>query len=463
MDITQADPMSPISVRAELAPATVSHSPITEAVPRPPISVLPEATAPAPLARIKAGMQRDKVIRLALEFMGRFSDAHLKFLSIDSMDDQRRMRVSGREMWNFGSDSFLGLDRDARVQRAIVEALPRWGAHNGASRAFTSIALYEDAERRLAKWLGVPDTLIFPSVTLANAGLLPALTGPKALLVVDRHAHDSVHQGVQLAEARGAVVRELTPCRADVLGRLLDGERFERALVATDGVYSMTGDMPPLADLDRAARARGALLYVDDAHGTAVVGPRGRGAACAALGALDNVLMVGSLSKGFSCLGAFVTCDPQLKLMLRIRANTLIFGGPVPPPYLAAICAACDIIDSPEGDNLRTRLQALIDRTSAGIRSLGLKVIGGDTPIVSVVLGEIETALEAGKWLFDRGFYVQSAHYPAVPINGSLLRIQVNANHPTEAIDALLNAFADLTKSFNLPVCNGRAEKRHQP
>jgi 7-keto-8-aminopelargonate synthetase-like enzyme len=189
---------------------------------------------------------------------------------------------------------------------------------------------------------------------------------------------------------------------------------------------------------------------VDDAHGTAVVGPGGRGAANMLLGSLDNVLMIGSLSKAFSCLGAFVTCDKRLKRILKIRSSTFIFGGPVPPPYLAAICAVCDIVDSPEFDQLIGRLRSLVRHLTDGLTSIGLSWAGGDAAIISVMVGNIERTLEAGKWLFDRGFYVQSATYPAVPVMNGLLRIQVNANHSVEDVDRLLEALADLKTEFQL-------------
>jgi 7-keto-8-aminopelargonate synthetase-like enzyme len=411
----------------------------------------PASSLDTPLERLKTRLHRDKFVRLCLEFMERYADAHLKFLVADELSDRRRMKVAGHEVWNFGCDSFLGLDRDPRVQRAIREALPRYGTHNGASRAFSSVALCEEAERRLAKWLVVADTLIFPTVTLANMGLLPALTGKGSLLVVDRSSHDSVQQGAKLARAAGADLHELNPCRVDVLDRLLESLEADGGLVAVDGVYSMSGGTPPLAELDQVARQHGGCLYIDDAHGTGVTGPNGQGAAAAALGRLDRALVVGSLSKAFSCLGAFVTCDPELKLLLKLRSSTFVFGGPVPPPYLAGVCAATDIIASPEGDALRSRLHALVGRLTEGIRALGLAVLGGDeSAIVAVIIGEFETAFEAGKWLFDRGFYVQSAHYPAVPINGALLRIQVNANHPPEAIDELLNALGDMKQALKL-------------
>lgn len=453
---------SSLSSPAEPPPAAALTALDAEVTPHPgvgattcasPCPVEPLPAPVGPLTPLKTRLRKDNFVRLMFEMDRRYPGTHLKLLRTDELTDRRRTRIAGRKLWNFSSDSFLGLDRDAGVQRAIAEALPRWGTHNGVSPAFCSVALCSEAERRLARWLGVEDTLIFPSVTLANIGLLPGIAMPGTLLVVDRKAHESVHQGATLAASnRGVSLRDLTPCTADALGQLLREESPESCVVATDGVYSMTGTSPPLRDLDRAARKHGGVLYVDDAHGTAIYGPRGRGAAAAALGSLGNTLVVGSLSKAFSCMGAFVTCDSELKLFLQMRSSTAIFGGPVPPPYLAGIIAACDIIDSPEGDRLRARLCGLAARLTEGIRTLGLAVHGsGESPIVSIRVGDIGNALRAGRWLFDHGFHVQSVHYPGVPARGSLLRIQVNANHPDEAIDELLSALADLKTTFHFP------------
>lgn len=394
-------------------------------------------------------LSRHKVTRLALNFLDANAGLHLKDLLIDATSDDRRIVVDGQTVWNFGSDSFLGLDRHPRVHEAMRAALPEWGSHNGASRAFSSPVLVDEAERKLSEWLGVVDTFIFPSVTLANVGLIPAITGPGELLLVDRESHDSVHQGAKLAAAGGAKLEVIPAPDPHVVA-----ERFARAgggVLAIDGVYSMSGRTPPLAELDAAVRGQGGVMYVDDAHGTGVVGDRGRGAAHAALGTLDNILMVGSLSKAFSCLGAFVTCTPELKTVLKIKSSTFIFGGPVPPPYLAAICAVCDIFMSPEYDAL---LAALRDRTrqlTAGLDRLGVGYHDGQAAIVSVIVGDIEKTFAAGRALFDRGYYAQSATYPAVPINAGLLRIQVNANHSAAAVDGLLDALADLVRTGHIP------------
>ena len=411
------------------------------------------AVATAGLDPLTERLSRHKVTRIALAFLDANSGLHLKDLLLDATTDDRRLTIDGHTAWNFGSDSFLGLDRHPRVHEAIAGALPEWGAHNGASRAFSSPVLMDEAEEKLAAWLGVPDTFIFPSVTLANVGLLPAITQPGDLLVVDRESHDSVHQGARLAAAAGARVVELAEPDPQSLERIVRDAGHRGGLVlAIDGVYSMSGRTPPLAALDETVRRLGGIMYVDDAHGTGVVGPRGRGAAAEALGTLDNVLMVGSLSKAFSCLGGFVTCTPELKTILKIRSSTFIFGGPVPPPYLAAISAVCDIIMSPEYDGLLEALRSRIARLTAGLDALGIDYHGGGAAIVSLKVGDLDKTFAAGRALFDRGYYVQSATYPAVPIHGGLLRVQINANHPLQAIDGLLAALSDVWKQARLPV-----------
>ncbi|MFM7034874.1 MAG: aminotransferase class I/II-fold pyridoxal phosphate-dependent enzyme [Planctomycetia bacterium] len=396
-------------------------------------------------------LSNHKVTRLALSFLDANDGLHLKDLALETMADDRRASFDGHHFWNFGSDSFLGLDRHPRVHEAIRDALPEWGSHNGASRAFSSPLLTDEAEAKLAAWLGVSDTFIFPSVTLANVGLLPAIAGAGDLLIVDRESHDSVHQGARLAAAGGARLEQVPAPDPRVVADVIRRVDARGTVMAIDGVYSMSGKTPPLVELDATVRGLGGTLYVDDAHGTGVVGPRGRGAAAAALGTLDNILMVGSLSKAFSCLGAFVTCTADLKTVLKIRSSTFIFGGPVPPPYLAAICAVCDIFMSDEYDRLLEALRSRVQRLTDGLDSIGLSYHGGEAAIVSVVVGDIEKTFAAGKSLFDRGFYAQSATYPAVPINGGLLRIQINANHPIEAIDGLLNALADVARDVKIP------------
>jgi glycine C-acetyltransferase len=406
----------------------------------------------SPMQQLTRAMRQHGLVRFVEHFAALFPGSHLKDVIVEEVGPNRRMVVAGQTVINFGSDSFLGLDEDPRVQEALIRGVQRWGTHNGASRAFASVRANQEAEERLAAWLGTPAVLIYPSVSLANLGAIPGLVGRRDLLVVDEQAHNSIHEGCKLARADGVRVLSFAHCDPDDLARTLDeADAYRVAVVCLDGVYSMSGAVPPLAELNRVALARRAVLYVDDAHGTGVLGRQGRGTVLDALGNYDNALVVGSLSKAFSCAGAFIGCTAELKRLLKMRSNTYIFGGPVPPPYLEAICTACDILASPEYDVLIGKLHANVRRLADGARRLGLTLLGGQTPILSLLVGDEDATLRAGWFLFDRGYYVQSVTFPAVPYHAGVLRIQVNANHLPEAIDGLLSALSELAKTIPLP------------
>ena len=405
-----------------------------------------------PMQKLAAVLRQNGLIRFIEHFAALFPENHLKDLVVDEIGPDRLIVVKGHEVINFGSDSFLGLDQDPRVQEALVEGVARWGTHNGASRAFASVRANTEAEQKLARWLGTEATLIYPSVTLANLGAIPGLVGRQDLLVVDEHAHNSIQEGAKIAKANGVPLATFSHCDPDDLERALaTAGSYRVAVVAIDGVYSMSGALPPLAALNEVCLRHHAVLYVDDAHGTGVLGTQGRGTVLDALRSYDNTFVVGSLSKAFSCAGGFIGCTKEFQLLLKMRSNTYIFGGPVPPPYLEAICVVCDILTSGEYELLHARLQHNVRHLTAGANALGLAVLGGQTPIVSVLVGDEADTLRAGSFLFDRGYYVQSVCFPAVPYHAGVLRIQVNANHRRESIDGLLGALADLKAVVPLP------------
>lgn len=406
----------------------------------------------SPMQNLAQAVRHHGLVRFVEHFAQQYPDSHLKDLVVDRLGADRAMEVDGKMVVNFGSDSFLGLDQDERVRDAIVRGLDRWGSHNGASRAFASVRSNEEAEAKLAHWLGTETTLIYPSVSLANLGALPGLVSRRDLLVIDEHAHNSMQEGAKIAQANGARVVPFSHCDPDHLEQVLVESRpYRVALVAIDGVYSMTGALPPLARLNDVCLRHNAVLYVDDAHATGVLGTKGRGTVLDAVGSYNNTLVVGSLSKGFSCFGGFIGCTHEFKLLLKIRSNTFIFGGPVPPAYLDAICTVCDILDSDEYTEIHGRLYRNVTSLTQGATDLGLVVLGGQTPIVSILVGDEEITLQAGRFLFQRGYYVQSVTFPAVPYHAGVLRIQVNANHTPNAIEGLVNALAALQRTYVLP------------
>jgi 7-keto-8-aminopelargonate synthetase-like enzyme len=410
------------------------------------------------MQQLTCALRKNSLIRFLEHFAELYPTAHMKDMIVEWVGAHRQIQINGRKVINFGSDSFLGLDQDPRVQEAIRSGVQTWGAHNGASRAFASVRANVEAEEKLAAWLGTEATLIYPSVTLANMGAIPGLVGRQDLLVVDEQAHNSIQEAAKIAQANGVRVVSFAHCNPQALAEMLDqDDSYRCAVVAIDGVYSMSGELPPLRQLNEVCLARRAVLYVDDAHGTAVMGRRGRGTVLDALGSYDNTLVVGSLSKGFSCAGGFIGCSAEMKYLLKMRSSTFIFGGPVVPPYLDAICTVCDILCSEEYEVLAGRLRRNQQQLRAGLLELGLMVMGGQTPILSVLIGDEEDTIKAGCFLFEQGYYVQSVAFPAVPYHAGVLRIQVNANHTPESIRGLLDAIGRLRTLVSLSGPEARA------
>ncbi len=404
------------------------------------------------MEKLGEALRQNTLVRILEQFGAEHPDSHLKDLVVDEAGPAREIIVGGRRVVNFGSDSFLGLDRNARVQAAVRRGLRRWGTHNGTSRAFASVRSNIDAEEKLADWLGVESVLIYPSVMLANLSAIPGLVGRQDAVVLDEHAHASMQEAAKIARAGGSKVATFAHNDPHALEQTLESLRpYRCALVCIDGVYSMSGVIPPMVELNDVARRADAVLYIDDAHGTGVLGPQGRGTVLEALGSYDNTFVIGSLSKAFSCAGGFIGCPRAFHRLLKIRSSSYVFGGPVVPPYLEAIGTVIDILRSDAYDALRDRLDAHIQRLSQGLTELGLIVIGGVTPIVSVLVGDEADTLRAGKFLFDLGYYVQSVLFPAVPYHAGVLRVQCNANHDDVAIDGLLDAFRAMAAVITLP------------
>jgi 7-keto-8-aminopelargonate synthetase-like enzyme len=270
---------------------------------------------------------------------------------------------------------------------------------------------------------------------------------------MDEMAHSSMQEAAKIARANGTKVATFGHSDPCALERTLEGlQPYHCALVCIDGVYSMSGKIPPMAELDAVARAGSAVLYIDDAHGTGALGEHGRGTVLESLGSYDNAFVVGSLSKAFSCAGGFIGCAAPFQRLLKIRSSPYVFSGPVVPCYLEAIGTVLDILCSSEYEALRARLDRSIDRLTRGLRALGLQVMGGATPIISVMIGDEADTLKAGKFLFDHGYYVQSVLFPAVPYHAGVLRVQCNANHDDASIDGLIDSFAHLSKKMRLTV-----------
>lgn len=400
-----------------------------------------------PIQSLSQSLSRQGIARFFHTLREKYPDPEvlLKDLSVEDVGPGRQVVILGRRVVNFGSDSFLGLDQDVRVTDSLVEGIRRWGAHYGSSRAFTSAEVCVRAEERIAHWLGTESALLFPSVTLVNGGAIPALVTKKDVILADEYAHNSMTEAIRIANSNGTrsfAFKHNDP--ADLERLLMAARPYAHALIAIDGVYSMTGDLPPLEEFQEVADRHDAVLYIDDAHGTAVMGDNGRGTVAAYPDVMRKSLVVGSLSKGFSCFGGFIGCPTAMQDVLKMRSNTWIFGGPIPPCYMEAVCTVLDILESDEYDKLMADLDRnrtlLVERAT----EQGWHVLGGETPIVSLFVGDEDDTLRAGQYLFQRGFFTQSVTFPAVPFRSGVLRIQVNANHTEEEMLGLTEALGEL-------------------
>lgn len=336
-----------------------------------------------------------------------------------------RPRTATEQVLDLASNDYLGLARDPRVVEGGVQALRTWGAGSTGSRLVTgSTALHTELEATLATLTGTAAGLVFSSGYLANLGALTALAGPGALVVSDALNHASVVDACRLSRADVVV----TPHRdvgavADALSR----RTTERAVVVTDAVFSVDGDIAPLADLHTAARRHGALLVVDEAHALGVIGEGGRGAAAAAgLAGEPDVVLTATLSKSLGAQGGAVLGDPVVVEHLVNRARSFIFDTGLAPASAGSALAALRVLRSEPG------LAAAVRRRAGQLAEVaartGLPVRRPDGAVVSVQVGEPAAAATAAEVCHERGLRVGCFRPPSVPDGLSRLRLTARAD-----------------------------------
>ncbi|MEW5737835.1 MAG: 8-amino-7-oxononanoate synthase [Myxococcota bacterium] len=348
-----------------------------------------------------------------------------------------RIRVGGREYVNFSSNDYLGLANDAQVKEAAREAVLRHGVGSGASRLIVGdTEAHQALERAVADFEETEAALLFNSGYAANVGVLSALVGPGDVVFSDALNHASLIDGCRLAKATVVVF----PHRdVGALEALVATHPGRRRLVVTDAIFSMDGDRAPLLALSELCRREGLGLLVDEAHATGVLGARGAGL-CEATGVRPDVLM-GTLSKGLGCVGAYVAGSAALRDLLFNKARSLVFSTALPPAMCAAAQAALRRVQ--EDLSLRAALWRNIHAFSSGLRALGLPA-HEDSPIFSLVLGEPERALAASRSLREQGLLVKPIRPPTVPVGTSRLRVALSAGHRLEDVERLLAALSRL-------------------
>jgi len=346
---------------------------------------------------------------------------------------------SGDGCWllNFCSNDYLGLSQQFAVTDALQNAAAREGAGGIASHLVCGHhALHDALERELADWLGAPRALLFGSGFLANLAMQQALLGDEDVCVQDKLNHASLIDASRLA---GCKLRRYPHVDAEGALRQLRAVPDVMAMLVTDGVFSMDGDIAPLRSLALAARVQHATLYVDDAHGVGVLGPDGRGSVAAAgLGVAEVPLQLATLGKALGSYGAVVLGDAALIDHLAQTARPYLYTTALPPALAAASLAAVKLARKDHWR--REKLHALIARFRAGATRRGLSVLPSDTPIQPLLCGDVHRALALASALEARGYWVAAIRPPTVPEGSARLRITLTAGHTEADVDGLLDA-----------------------
>ena len=373
----------------------------------------------------------------------------------------RWIRIGDQWLADFASCNYLGFDLDEEIMDSIAPAVRQWGTHPSWSRLLGNPRIYLDIEEQLTELLGAPDTLVLPTITHIHSSVSPVLAG-EGYVFIDAQAHKTIYDGARIATAQGAILRRFRASDPDDLAAQLKTVPAGRSvLVCMDGVNSMTGNMPQLAEFAALAREYGALLYVDDAHGFGVIGertpdettPYGRrgNSVVRHLGeSYDNLVLVGGFSKAYSSLLAFLALPTNLKNHLKVAAPPYLYSGPSPTASLATVMAGFRVNEQ-RGDLIREDLYRKTSVVLDTVHRLGLKTPNrSGLPIIELPLSCGDEIDEVGEFLFDRGIYVTLAAYPLVPRHEVGFRVQVTASNGDDEIEQLCDVLVELAERFNL-------------
>ena len=374
-----------------------------------------------------------------------------KLLSRQGPQRGDKITIDGRELVNFGSNDYLGLAADPRIAEAAKLAIDEYGWGSGASPLVTGRSeLHAELERKLAEFEGTEAALLFPSGYAANVGTITALVGKGDAIFSDELNHASIIDGCRLSGAAVHVYPNhfLAPTRhedmAHLRGLLQQGSQYQRRMIVTDAIFSMHGTYAPLWGLAELANEFSAMLMVDEAHATGILGDRGSGFCEQALGVDEVQVRIGTLSKALGSHGGFAAGSQQLIDWLSNRARPYVFSTAAPPAAAAAAIAALKIVQTePER---RERLDKLACELRGRLVENGLIQATSLTQIVPVILGDASRTMAAAAVLRQRGFFVPGIRPPSVPEGQSLLRISLTCLHTEEQIDALVAALSEVVR-----------------
>jgi glycine C-acetyltransferase len=356
--------------------------------------------------------------------------------------------VDGRKVLNFCSNNYLGLADHPKLKEAAQKAIETWGVGPAAVRTIAgTMDIHLDLERRMAEFKRVESAISFQSGFVANQAAIPALVGREDVIFSDELNHASIIDGCRLSRAK--IVR-YPHCDPDGLEEVIAAEpkTYTRAMVITDGVFSMDGDVAPLDRLYEVAQRHNLILMVDDAHGEGVLGEGGRGIVdhFGLHGKVD--VEVGTFSKAFGVMGGCVAGSRRVMDYLRQKARPFLFSSAVTPADVAACIAAVDVLE--ESTELVDRLWGNTDYVKDEMKRLGFDTGVSTTPIIPVMLGEAPLAKEFSRRLLEEGLFAMAIGFPTVPRGKARIRVMMSATHTNEDLDKGLEIFAKVGKELGV-------------
>jgi glycine C-acetyltransferase len=359
-------------------------------------------------------------------------------VSFSPRDEHERLDATkAQEVLHFGSYNYSGLNGHPRVVAAAAEALRQYGTTVSGVRLLNGTSeLHLELERLLADFLGFEDCITYSSGYAANLSVLSALCGPEDIILSDMLNHQSINDGLKLS---GAEIRTFRHRSAKSIESILSKlPQEQRKFIVTDGVFSMDGDVADLPGLVELAEVYNAFVIVDDAHGTAAIGPNGRGtiSSFAMEGRVD--VLTGSLSKGLPGIGGFAAASKATVDLLRFGSHGYIFSASLPPPVVAGLIEAVRILK--EQPEIQERLHKNENYLRDGIRRMGLDCMNSESPIIPVLMPTYEKTFELTRALHLEGLYVNPVGPPAVSKNRTRLRVNVSANLEQADLDRFLDA-----------------------
>lgn len=371
-----------------------------------------------------------------------------------------RVKVGGKEVVMLASNNYLGMSNHPAIRAAAIDGIKRYGYGVASARFLCGTqTIHQQLERKLSAFVGADDTILFSSSFAANVGFFSAITNEKMghesykdVIYSDRLNHASIIDGQRLSRAEVTDKKIYEHNDVAHLERQLEEDKakpYRIRMIATDGVFSMEGDMAPLPRLVELANAHKAMLFVDDCHGIGVMGKTGRGTAehFGLLGKVD--VTIGTLGKAIGgSAGGFISGTKEMIAFLRQKARTYVFSNSLPPSIVMASIAALDLLKKD-----RSIVRRLHENTATfrrEIQALGFRIIEGIHPVVPVMLGEAEIAQKMSAELLKAGVYIKGLWFPVVPHGQARLRAQISAAHSSSDLDRALTAFRKVGKKLGV-------------